>query len=193
MSSTNSSDSNGSSNVKEEELEEVTFLYEIEEDEVVYGSKKKSKKKDEDDIIEDLKPRSRKKPNEGGTIMRPLRAAIYQLEKKREKKEALYMYDEEDVVSDTIYEKVDSKEGSVYAKGKIRNKETTISETEKEEHVGRYSDMEVDYTFDEKPYHEVYLEEIVTEGRPTTEGKKKETTSEDDEEDAEIEDIIFDD
>lgn len=200
MSYVNSSDSNGSSNVKEEDLEEMSFLYEIEEDEATYEyeAKKKRKEKEENEIITDLKPKKNKFLNEGGAIMRPLKAAIYQLEKKRLNKEALYLYDEDDVVVNTIYEHVNSKGESVYSKGKIRNKETTISKAEKEEHVGRYSDMEVDYTFDEKPYHEVYLEEVVTEGKPTKEKKKedkktKKTTSDDREQDEQIEDIIFDD
>jgi hypothetical protein len=196
MSSVNSSDSNGSSKTKKEELEETSFLYEIEEEGAIYEYE--SKKKKEDEIIEDLKPKKNKILNEGGAIMRPLKAAIYQLEKKRKKKEALYMYDEYDVVANTIYEQVNSKDETVYSKGKIRNKETTISKPEKEERIGRYSDMEVDYTFDEKPYQEVYLEEVVTEGKPTTNEKKEEkntkkTTSEDNEKDADIEDIIFDD
>jgi hypothetical protein len=233
MSYVNSSDSDGSSNIKEEDYDETSFLYEIEEDEAIYEyeSKKKPKKKVEDEIIKDLKPKKNKFLNEGGAIMRPLKAAIYQLEKKRKKKEALYLYDEYDVVGKTIYEQENSKEESVYSKGKIRNKETTISKEEKEERIGRYSDMEVDYTFDEKPYHDVQLEEVLTEGKPAKEKKprasetpdsldltsrkatrdetdtpeahqldkpskkkeEKKTTSDNNEQDADIEDIIFDD
>jgi len=216
MSSAKTPESDSYSEVAEEKRDEEFVFYDVTEEESIYRydlkkNKRKTKKVDQDWIIQALKPKRKPirfaipvetKPNPkrtlkmGGGHLTKKDSPIYNLE-QRVTKEALYFVEDEDVsiANESIYETVQIEQDIIYSKGKERNKETAISGRNTEERIGRYSDMEVDYSFGEKPYADVYLEEVVTEGRLQDKKVPKKKPIEDNgkEVDATIEDIVFDD
>lgn len=127
-------------------------------------------------IYEYLKPKNKKKRSEKAKDVeiskpRPIEELIpiYKYEDECVE-ENLYIYDDDKCGEKTIYEKKDGKgpeDTDIYSKGKERNNQTSIPPSEKQEHIGRYLDEDLDYSMDESPYSQVMLEEIITEGKPT--------------------------